>query len=39
MMGPPVHDIWLMLPDHYTRTKKEIDLILSGYEEFREFDY
>ncbi|HEY9161195.1 MAG TPA: serine/threonine protein kinase [Desulfomonilia bacterium] len=39
MTGPPVHDLWLMLPDHYTRAKREIDLIMSGYEEFREFDY
>jgi|WetSurMetagenome_2_1015567.scaffolds.fasta_scaffold14612_7 Ser/Thr protein kinase RdoA (MazF antagonist) len=39
MTGPPVHDLWLMLPDHYTRAKREIELIMSGYEEFREFDY
>jgi len=39
MTGPAVHDIWLMLPDHYTRARREVDLILSGYEEFREFDY
>lgn len=39
MMGPPVHDLWLMLPDHYTRAKREMNLILEGYEEFRDFDY
>jgi Ser/Thr protein kinase RdoA (MazF antagonist) len=39
MTGPPVHDLWLMLPDHYTRAKREIELIMTGYEEFREFDY
>ena len=39
MVGPPVHDLWLMLPDHYVRAKREMDLILGGYEEFRDFDY
>jgi len=39
MVGPPVHDLWLMLPDHYSRSRREMDLILEGYEEFREFDY
>lgn len=39
MEGPPVHDLWLLLPDHAGRSRREIDLILSGYEQFREFDY
>ena len=39
VLGPPVHDLWLMLPDHYHRAKQEMDLILEGYEEFREFDH
>ncbi|HNQ86639.1 MAG TPA: serine/threonine protein kinase [Deltaproteobacteria bacterium] len=39
MEGPPVHDLWLLLPDHAGRSRREIDLILAGYEQFREFDY
>ncbi|MCU0613221.1 MAG: serine/threonine protein kinase [Candidatus Eisenbacteria bacterium] len=39
MSGPPVHDIWLLLPDHARRSRREIDLILEGYGQFREFDY
>lgn len=36
--GPPVQDIWLLLPDHANRSKREINLMLEGYEQFREFD-
>lgn len=36
--GPPVHDIWLLLPDHANRSRHEINLILEGYEQFMEFD-
>ena len=39
MVGPPVHDLWLLLPDHAGRSRREIDLLLEGYEQFREFDY
>ncbi len=39
MMGPPVHDLWMLLPDHAGRSRREIDLLLDGYEQFREFDY
>jgi Ser/Thr protein kinase RdoA (MazF antagonist) len=39
MIGPPVHDLWLLLPDHAGRSRSEIDAILEGYEQFREFDY
>jgi Ser/Thr protein kinase RdoA (MazF antagonist) len=38
MMGPPVQDIWLLLPDHANRSRYEINLILEGYERFMEFD-
>jgi Ser/Thr protein kinase RdoA (MazF antagonist) len=38
VMGPPVQDIWLLLPDHANRTRREINLILDGYEQFLEFD-
>ena len=39
MMAPPVQDLWLVLPDYIFNSRKELDLILDGYEQFREFDY
>jgi len=38
MMGPAVHDIWLLLPGHANQTRHEMNLILEGYEQFMEFD-
>lgn len=38
VMGPPVQDIWLLLPDHANHVRHEINLILEGYEQFMEFD-
>ncbi|OVE76018.1 stress response serine/threonine protein kinase YihE [bacterium E08(2017)] len=38
MVGPPVHDLWLLLPDHADKCQRELDLLLRGYEMFREFD-
>lgn len=38
MTGPAVQDLWLFLPDHLNRSRVEIDLILEGYTQFREFD-
>ena len=38
VMGPPVQDIWLLLPDHANQSRHEINLILDGYEQFMEFD-
>lgn len=37
-MGPPVQDLWLLLPDRAGQSKIEIDLFLQGYERFRRFD-
>ncbi len=37
-MGPPVQDLWLLLPDRATKSRNEIDLFVSGYERFRQFD-
>jgi len=37
-MGPAVQDIWLLLPGHANGTRREINLILEGYEQFAEFD-
>jgi len=36
--GPPVQDLWLLLPDLPERSLYEIDLFLEGYETFRPFD-
>lgn len=36
--GPPVQDLWMLLPDHANAARREINLILEGYEDFREFD-
>ncbi|MDP6524972.1 MAG: serine/threonine protein kinase [Kiritimatiellia bacterium] len=38
MMGPPVQDFWLLLPDRANNCRRELDLLLRGYEMFREFD-
>jgi Ser/Thr protein kinase RdoA (MazF antagonist) len=37
-MGPPVQDLWLLLPDRATKSEHEIGLFLSGYERFRRFN-
>jgi len=38
MVGPPVQDLWLLLPDRADRCQRELALLLRGYEQFREFD-
>jgi len=37
-MGPPVQDVWLLLPDRADKSLREIELFLQGYERFRRFD-
>lgn len=37
-MAPAVQDLWMLLPDHATKARREIDLILTGYEVFHSFD-
>jgi len=37
-MGPPVQDLWLLLPDRADKSSREIELFLQGYERFRTFD-
>ncbi len=37
-MGPPVQDLWMLLPGHSHQARYQINLVLQGYEEFREFD-
>lgn len=39
MVGPPVQDLWLLLPDRADRCRREMDLLLRGYEQFRDFDH
>ena len=36
--GPAVQDIWLLLPDRVDSCRREFNLLLDGYEQFREFD-
>ena len=38
MMGPPVQDLWLLLPDHAFAAMRELNLLLEGYEQFVCFD-
>lgn len=37
-MGPPVQDIWMLLPGDAEEAVVELDLLLEGYETFRAFD-
>lgn len=38
MVGPPIQDLWLLLPGRLRDCPFEFDLLLRGYEQFREFD-
>lgn len=38
LTGPPIQDLWLLLPDYAAKCRREINLMLQGYEQFREFD-
>jgi Ser/Thr protein kinase RdoA (MazF antagonist) len=38
MTGPPVQDLWLLLPGHAQECRRELDALLRGYEMFFEFD-
>jgi Ser/Thr protein kinase RdoA (MazF antagonist) len=38
VIGPPVQDLWLLLPDHAPQAQREIRLLLDGYAQFRDFD-
>lgn len=39
MLAPPVQDLWMLLPDHAGRSRREIELLMDGYGQFREFDF
>ena len=36
-MGPPVQDIWMLLPGHPRESLAELDALVEGYETFRPF--
>jgi Ser/Thr protein kinase RdoA (MazF antagonist) len=38
MMGPPVQDLWLVLPGYAVDSRREINLLLEGYTQFAPFD-
>lgn len=38
VMGPPIQDIWMLLPGDLSESFVEFDLFLEGYETFRIFD-
>jgi Ser/Thr protein kinase RdoA (MazF antagonist) len=38
-MGPPVQDVWMLLPGRLQDARREMDLFLDGYETFREFEH
>ena len=38
MVGPAIQDLWLLLPDRADQCRREMDLLPTGYEQFRDFD-
>ena len=36
--GPAVQDLWLLLPDTPSKSRRELDALLGGYTLFMEFD-
>lgn len=38
VMGPPVQDFWMLFSGEEDEAAEELDALLSGYEEIREFD-
>ncbi|QSH42146.1 serine/threonine protein kinase [Lentisphaerota bacterium ZTH] len=39
MEGPPVQDLWLLLPEHVHKCRRELDLLLDGYCSLRDFEF
>lgn len=37
-VGPPVQDLWMLLPDSIENSMYEVEMFLEGYEMFRSFD-
>ncbi|MDE0026021.1 MAG: serine/threonine protein kinase [Spirochaetaceae bacterium] len=38
MVAPAVQDLWLLLPGRVTDSRRELELLLEGYEQFHPFD-
>lgn len=38
MVGPPVQDLWLLLPEHINNCRHEFDMMIKGYCQLRSFD-
>jgi Ser/Thr protein kinase RdoA (MazF antagonist) len=38
-MGPAIQDLWLLLPGSLSESRKELNLLIEGYEQFSSFDY
>jgi Ser/Thr protein kinase RdoA (MazF antagonist) len=38
MSGPPVQDLWLVLPGYAADSRRELELLLDGYGQFASFD-
>ncbi len=38
-MGPAIQDLWLLLPGNLSDSRKELNLLIEGYEQFLPFDY
>jgi len=38
MVGPPVQDMWLLLPDHAENCRHELNLLLTGHNQFGDFE-
>ena len=38
MVGPAVQDLWLLLPGRMADSRRELTLLIEGYEQFRPFD-
>lgn len=38
MIGPPVQDLWLLLPGHAADCARELSLLVEGYSEFSELE-
>lgn len=39
MIGPPVQDLWLLLPGRIADSRRELSLLVEGYEQFQSFDW
>ncbi len=38
-MGPAMQDLWLLLPGNLSESRRELNLLIEGYEQFLPFDY